>query len=106
MKKIICLFLLLSQAASADNIWCGGKLLGVYVAASGDVVIKGDWRNEWTNVCNLKNDTVTCSLWASYAANALQNNTSVLLMYTGSFQCTTIPSYNSAPIPGYFMLTK
>ncbi len=112
MKSVLfCLALFLPLSSVAENIWCGGKLLGVYVSSAGDLTIKGEWRNDWTKICNVKSDpavdTVTCSLWASYAASAVNNNISVLLMYSsGVTQCPLIPTYNSAPVPYYFMLTK
>lgn len=98
-----------SMNVMAGNIWCAGKLSGVYVAASGDVIINGDWRNEWTRICNVKSgevDTVTCSLWSSYAASSVQNDIKVRFMYSGDFQCNNIPTYASAPAPIYFMLEK
>jgi len=110
LKNILLgFFLLVSLPAFAGNIWCAGKITGVYVGANGDVIINGDWRNGWTRVCNVKTgsvDTVTCSLWSSYAASAVQNNLNVRLMYTGDFQCNNIPTYASAPAPQYLMLEK
>jgi hypothetical protein len=105
----ISLAALISMPVMAGNIWCGGNLTGVYVTSSADVIIKGDWRNDWTKICNLKSDsidTVTCSLWSSYAASALQNDTKMTLMYSGDFQCDNIPTYGAAPSPIYIMLNK
>lgn len=111
MNKILLIFVMFFSMDTFADLYCGGKVLGVYVSATSDVIIKGDWKNDWTRICNLKSDptvdVVTCSLWASYAASALQNNISVLLLYpTGVSQCTSIPTYNAAPTPYYFMLTK
>uniref|UniRef100_UPI004048880E hypothetical protein n=1 Tax=Rheinheimera sp. TaxID=1869214 RepID=UPI004048880E len=47
---------------------------------------------------------VTCSLWASFATTAWQNNRSVRLMYGEPSSCNEIPNYNGAPIPAYVML--
>ncbi len=114
MKKLILGTLLtFSVNTFANALYCGGKITGVYVSAESDLIIRGDWRGDWTRLCNLKSDAtvniVTCSLWASYAASALQNDTSVLLLYTASTnftQCTQVPTYQSSPTPHYFMLTK
>lgn len=94
-------------APATANIWCSGKLAGVYINSSGDVIINGSWRNDWTRICNLNEatpGTVTCSLWASFATTAWQGNRSVRLMYGGQGSCSEIPSYNGAPTPAYVML--
>ena len=97
---------LMSMPSMARNMWCGGTLEGVYIEAAGNLMIRGTWRNDWTKICNVNSDPVTCSLWASYAANALQNQNSVTLMYSGDFKCDTIDIYADAPTPLYFMLNK
>lgn len=114
MKKIVSLGLcLLSfQISAAENIWCSGKLGGVYINSSGEVTIKGSWNPTWTSICNIKNpssgvDVTTCSLWASYAATAVKDKLDVMLMYSSTtYQCNTLPSYGSTPIPYYFMLKE
>ena len=104
------IIMLVSAFASAD--YCSGKVLGVYISHDADVIIKGSWRGDWTRICNLKSsssvDVVTCSLWASYAANALQNKTDVTLLYNdgGATACATLPTYQSTPTPYYFMLNQ
>jgi len=109
MKRLLIL-LICSLPIHASATYCGGKVVGVYITPTGDVIIRGDWRNDWTRICNLKSDpavdTLVCSLWASYAGSALQNNTSVLLTYADSQACLTLPTYTASPTPGYFMLTK
>lgn len=112
MKNILLGFILcISVSVSAENLYCGGKISSVYISATADLVVKGDWRGDWTKLCNLKSDplvdVVTCSLWASYAASAFQNNASVLLLYSTSIsQCALLPTYTSSPTPIYFMMTK
>ena len=109
-RYIAALFALTSvlfAVPASAAIWCGGKLAGVYINSTGDVIINGSWRNDWTRICNLKEDApgaVTCSLWASYAATAWQGNRNVRLMYSGPASCAAIPTYNGAPVPGYLML--
>lgn len=105
---ILALAIGISFATSAQSYWCIGKINGVYITRSGNVVINGSWRNDWTEICNLNNgvvNTVVCSLWASYAATANQNNLNVQLMYsTGTADCSNIPTYGNAPVPQYFRL--
>jgi hypothetical protein len=112
MKKTLFfgLCLLSFQPFAAENIWCSGKLEGVYINSSGEVTIKGNWNSNWTSICNTKNpnagiDLATCSLWASYAATAVKDKLEVMLMYSSTtYQCNTLPSYGSTPVPYYFML--
>jgi len=111
ISQILLTLLLLGQSgllqAADRNIWCSGKLDGVYVNTYGEVTIKGDW-GTWTQICNTKTptavDAVTCSLWASYAATAVKDNLDVMLMYSTSYDCNTLPAYSAAPTPFYFML--
>ena len=105
---MLVLLTMLFSAHSSAAIWCSGKLVGVYITSTGDVIINGSWRNEWTRICNLNEGattTVVCSMWASYAASARQNDLNVTLMYdTGPASCNEIPSYQGAPTPIYFMI--
>jgi len=103
----------LSNWASAGNVWCTGTISNIYIDSAKNVIIKGNWRNEYTRVCTTDGsigvDTVTCSLWFSLATTSLTNDKPVTLMYddqNGSFTCQTIPSYANAPGPVYVMLMK
>ena len=101
---------LFSTYASAEVIYCKGKIQASYVTAGGDVIISGNWRGSYTRICNL-NQTIatvtplTCSMWASLASSSLINNKRVILQYSvdNGVSCASLPTYNSAPIPGYFM---
>ncbi len=96
-----------ASSVSAENIYCTGKVANVYIDSSGNVVIFGKWRNDWTRICNTQNsDTVTCSLWASYVASAVKDNLSIKLQYNVSdgTTCENLPTYANAPNPGYVML--
>ncbi|MCS4306766.1 hypothetical protein M2404_001091 [Rheinheimera pacifica] len=99
---------MLIAAPASANIWCSGKLAGVYITSSGDVVINGSWRNDWTRICNLNAgevSAVTCSMWASYAATAKKDSLNVKVAYTaGLTSCSTIGTYETSPIPYYLML--
>ncbi|WP_299020022.1 hypothetical protein [uncultured Photobacterium sp.] len=107
--KYFMFFLLLSvsSVANATNLYCAGKIKNVYIDQEGSVNIKGEWHNSWTRICNTKGeDTVTCSLWASYAATAVKNNLNVTVHYQvedGS-TCASLPTYYKAPKPHYFMI--
>lgn len=85
----------------------------LYVNSSNDVIARGDWRNDYTNVCNTAgNNSVniqTCALWMSILSTSLTNDKKVLLQYDdkgGTFNCSTITTYGASPTPGYVMLIK
>lgn len=91
----------------AGELYCTGKVENVYVEPNGNVIIKGSWRDHWTRICNTTgDDTVTCSLWASYAATAVKDNLNVTVRYmvNDGSTCTTLPTYSDSPKPSYFML--
>jgi hypothetical protein len=111
MKYVTFLiFSLLSFNTIAGNFWCSGTLEYVYVNKSGEVTIKGSWGPAApTSICSTKNseavDTITCSLWASYAVTAVKNKMPVVLMYSEeNLTCSTLPTYGDTPPPFYFML--
>lgn len=103
---LLIVFLCFSLQAYANKIWCYGKLQGVYIDKEGDVIVNATWRNDWTRICNLNTAGMQsiCPLWASYAATAYQNQTNVRVMYNNASSCDQLPTYNSAPLPEYFML--
>lgn len=51
------------------------------------------WREHWKKLCNTDDDTVVCSLWASYAANAVKDNLNVTIMYNinNGITCSSLP---------------
>ncbi|MDR6985123.1 hypothetical protein J2X32_003780 [Rheinheimera pacifica] len=104
---ILCSFFIAAFTVDA-SVWCSGKIKGVYITSGGDVVINGSWRNNWTRICNLNAgdvNTVTCSMWASYAATATKENIDVTLNYNnGVSSCSAIDTYENAPTPYYLML--
>jgi len=108
MKNIVLILMLfVAGTANATPLYCAGKIASVYIDANGNVNIKGTWRNSWTTICNTKDDdTVTCSLWASYAASAVKNNLSVTVNYhvSDGSSCATLPKYGNAPKPAYVMI--
>ncbi|HDM8223175.1 hypothetical protein [Vibrio campbellii] len=106
MKNLLFVILFLPTLSHAGNIYCKGKIKNVYVEENGNVNIMGAWREHWTRLCNTNDDTVVCSLWASYAANAVKDNLNVTIMYNANngVTCNTLPTYADSPPPRYFMV--
>ena len=102
------IWLLASTSVSAANVWCEGKIAGHYLAGDGSLYIKGSWRNDWTQVCNLnqswKNISPNvCEGWLSMSQTAKVADLDVILMYSTTYQCNAMPNYSSAPAPIYIM---
>ncbi len=118
MKKLIfgaiallILQLSLSVPASASTLYCAGNVVSVYVDNTGKVYIKGDWRNDWTRICDLKGelgvDPVTCSMWTSIIDKTMTDSMSIMVTYdngSGTLACDTLPTYNNSPNPNYVMV--
>ncbi|KZN32362.1 hypothetical protein N474_11345 [Pseudoalteromonas luteoviolacea CPMOR-2] len=106
-RAILTLALLATGNVVAQPIYCSGKISSVYIQSDGNVNINGTWRNSWTSICNTKgSDPITCSLWASYAASAVQNNLKVTVSYNlpAGSSCASLETYGNAPKPTYFMI--
>jgi hypothetical protein len=97
----------ISSLASATPLYCSGKIENTFIEANGNIHIKGSWRETWTKICNTTDkETITCSLWASYVASAVQNNLNVTVNYqvTDGSTCQTLATYANAPKPNYIMI--
>ncbi|NQY33693.1 MAG: hypothetical protein HRT37_01735 [Alteromonadaceae bacterium] len=107
MKYLLLLLSLGASSASAGYIYCTGKVENIYIHQSGDIVIYGEWRKDFTKICNTKNsDVVTCSLWASSVTTAVKDNPDVKVQYfvSDDTTCATLGTYQNAPDPGYVMI--
>ncbi len=100
-----------SNANAATS--CSGFLTNVISYANGDVTIYGLWRTDWTQICNLNQERLgvspqTCFSWFSIMSSAITENKQVVVYYPTltQAQCATMPTYASAPVPGYVRLVK
>ncbi|MDE1313077.1 hypothetical protein MEG05_01930 [Vibrio aestuarianus] len=106
MKKLLLALLLVSPSAFAD-ISCSGEVKNVLQYANGSVNVLTTYRNQYTYICNIKND------WKGVSPQACQGMLSILLTaqstgkkiatyYTGDqYTCQTLPHYGSSPGPVY-----
>jgi hypothetical protein len=79
----------------------------------GRVIVQGNWRNDFTEVCDDQGgfgniDSVTCLAWFGAAVKAQSSGIKVTVYYPndGGYTCANMPTYASSLIPGYFMLTQ
>lgn len=105
----LILTVLLAGTVKANNIYCSGKIKRVHVSSNGAVFINPSWRSDYLKICNLNDQspgTVTCSMWASYAAKAVENQMDVThsLVVPEGTTCQNIPTYGSTPKTNYLML--
>jgi len=96
-------------AQAAGTQWCAGKVLHVLTYADGSVHLFGEWRGDYTQMCNLAGDwkgvpALTCKAWLSTAQVALVTGRNVIVQYADAPACNAIPAYGVAPGPAYLML--
>ena len=110
MKKYVCFLLLfVSTGALSAGHWCEGKIQRVYVDKPGNVFIFGNWRNDYTQICNVNSpwkavSVDLCKTWFSLAVTARVSDGNVIVQYSDVPACNLIPSYSNAPSPAYVML--
>lgn len=112
MKYGIGIFLisfLFSLSTHAGQQWCSGKITHTYLAEDGTLVIRGDWRNQHTAICNVNTDRKgvspeVCKSWLSIALAAKLSKADVVVYYSDVPSCSEVPQYSAAPKPGYLML--
>jgi len=105
----LLVFVLFSSIAALANTYCSGTLDSVYVSSQGNMYVRGDWRNEYTRLCNVDETinnvrTNTCILWSATAFKAREAKHNVVIQYDDSVDCSTMSSYSQAPAPKYFLV--
>ena len=94
--------------ASAAPQWCTGTVTNLWVYSNGAVYVKPSYRADYTQICNMNAETngisvTTCVAWFAVLRSAVQRQSSVLVYYTDTSSCNTLPTYESTPVPGYVM---
>jgi hypothetical protein len=94
-----------ASSARAD-VYCSGALLEHLVYADGQLMIRSQWRNDWTVLCSVTGTwkgvpTETCFTWFGLLTSAKTNNKPVGIYYTGDTPCSALGTYASAPAPIY-----
>lgn len=104
---------LITSSVHAAPLYCTGTISAVLMYADGRVMIQGTWRGDFTDICNGQGTwggiaETTCLSWYGAALKARKDVTTVTVYYPngGSYTCATIPTYSSAPVPGYLMLQQ
>jgi hypothetical protein len=97
----------MAQPALAND--CVGTVNSSYLTIDGSVILRGTWRNDFTQICNLKTEWkgVTpdvCAGWKAMIDAALTLGRTVSLYYSPDVTCAQIPYYGGSPAPYYVML--
>ncbi len=97
-----------SPAARADQ-WCQGLIRHVLTDASGNVMAVPSFRGDWVQVCSIsaawKGISVDiCKSWLGTLTALSLTQRTTTMFYSGDTACNAIPSYGSAPAPGYIAI--
>jgi len=98
----------IAQAPLRAEGMCGPSTnVKVIVYYDGTVTLWSDWRNNWTQLCNLDQpwggvSTSTCFAWFAKVNAAINDGKPVSIWYNlDPLNCATLPVYGSAPVPVY-----
>ncbi len=110
MKNWACALLLAipqsCQQALAAPLGCTGTIQKIIQYADGRMMIVGDWRGDFTMVCNTETtwngiSPGVCTKWYAAADIAYATGKPVVVSYAdaGNATCANLPNYQSAPPP-------
>ena len=90
---------------------CVGTVTNIYTHATGSVVVRSSWRNDWTQVCNVNEEwkgvpSQSCWAWFALLSAAVTDSKSVSINYPNlqPAECATMPTYASSPAPDFVRL--
>ena len=98
-----------SFPATAAPTYCAGTLSASWIRKTGDVIIESSWRQNHTQICNIRYEwkgvpVDTCIAWVAKLDAAVTMNKRILIYYTEALSCDTMPTYGDSPAPYYVML--
>lgn len=99
---------IIAQPASAAA-FCDGTVIASWTDSDGNVSVLGSWRNDHTQICNLKVvwkgiTPDVCASWMAKADAAVAESRNFRVYYSSESNCSTLATYGSAPAPAYVML--
>jgi hypothetical protein len=96
-------------SAESRATHCYGTIDALYVDAASNVFIQPSFRNNWVQICNSLSawngiDPGTCKIWIGLATTLRATRDQAVVWYASDSEaCNAIPTYGSAPAPGYIM---
>lgn len=106
---VILLSFFAVQAQAAQ--WCNTNVSNLIVYGDGNVVVAASVRGDYLQVCNINQEwkgvtPPTCASWLGLIRSGVSRAASMIFYYNEDTACTAIPTYGSAPAPGYVMLNN
>jgi len=103
---------LLATQASAAPLYCVGAVNQLFSRSDGELSFKAGYRGDFVTVCNLQaawNGIAQdqCKNWYATLLAAQLSGSPVTIYYPNSqgyAACAVVPTYSSAPVPGYVLL--
>lgn len=107
VRILIAACVLIHPALTSADIACAGQVREILLYANGTVNLRGNWRNDYTYLCNTTGawgnvPTEVCLSWYATAAKALADGKEVIVWYAGNAHtCANLPTYGNSPQPTY-----
>jgi hypothetical protein len=108
-KVLLSVMLSSVGVVEAAPLWCTGTLNAIYIDSTGGFYVSGTWRQDYTQICNLRQtwngvSSDICLLWYSLLTTSKTNSKSVTIYYSDvPYNCQNLPTYAASPGPGYAM---
>lgn len=89
--------------------YCDSYVDQFFTTQAGDVLVLPAFRNDWVQICNVQSawngvSPATCTSWLSTLISGMISRKQFTFYYASASVCSTIPTYGSAPAPGYVLL--
>lgn len=103
-----CILLAATRTEAAAS--CSGTVGTVLLYYDGSVNMLASWRGDYTYVCNIHGgwggiSPEVCLGWYGALVKAQADSLNVIVYYnSGSYTCSNLPTYASAPAPYYLGL--
>jgi hypothetical protein len=106
LHKLAATLLLAVPTVGFTAVECRGKVDQVLLYADGSLNILGNWRGDFTILCNTNGTignipTEICMGWYGLLTKAKADNLNVAVYYFTNAACNALPTYGSAPVPVY-----
>jgi hypothetical protein len=109
LPRILCLVLAVVAAPARADAYCSGNVLEYLVLNDGMLLVRGNWRGDWTNLCSLQSpwksiSIEACYSWYGLVSAAKIHNKPVGAYYYGSVECSSLATYGNSPAPLYLRM--
>lgn len=109
---LVLVALIVAQPVYATLLFCEGTIDRLYVDDTSRVFIRGSWRNDYTQICDLDgtwngvSQEVCKTSWFPVLLTGFASKSTTLIRYSNAAasSCGTIATGGSAPKPHYVML--